>query len=267
MLQRSDLAQPLLPLADSARQSSALSFFETDRTRASSSSWYSSSNNTASRQLIGGCCLFFAGFLVDDIGTGIFVNKHIVSDRFGLFWVFFAFFQVTGLLFMTRADIDMNQYLRYNKVFLVTFILLYFVNVGVSIVWSTTTWVQALPFVYMTVRFDQCSALKPGFPTFSELFVASLTLNIPSTWVVYFFREDYPSAAWFSIAGTLGLIYVAYINAHGTSTAYNDKFETMAIKDWGRRRSHAGTPAKTLASMPGLSDHPSGVPPQFAHAP
>ena len=48
---------------------------------------------------------------------------------------------------------------------------------------------------------------------------------------------------------------VAYINAHGTSTAYNDKFETMAIKKVFGEHAHK----LLVSSTKGMTGHTLGA--------
>lgn len=50
-------------------------------------------------------------------------------------------------------------------------------------------------------------------------------------------------------AGCTDKSEVTYINAHGTSTQYNDKFETLAIKVSDRNRSTVETKASTVSQL------------------
>ena len=65
---------------------------------------------------------------------------------------------------------------------------------------------------------------------------------------------------------------VSYINAHGTSTLYNDKFETMAIKDvFGERIQVSCHSAKSmtghlLGAAGGLNNSSGAIVNQFVHS-
>jgi hypothetical protein len=124
-----------------------------------------------------GLGLFIFGFLLEMFGSYEYDYKNIIQD------VVYQSSQVAGLIVMMAADVDANAYLRHRPQRVVAvFIML----LGYTAVHACTTpqptsevfWIQAIPLVYLLVRWKPIIKMKEGFPRFTELFVAFLVLDI-----------------------------------------------------------------------------------------
>jgi hypothetical protein len=98
----------------------------------------------------------------------------------------YAIFQTAGLFTIMVADVDANAYLRRRpkRVVVLSIMLL-----GYTAVHACSTpqpisevfWIQAIPLVYLLVRWDSVIKMKEGFPRFTEFFVAFLLLDIAAS--------------------------------------------------------------------------------------
>jgi hypothetical protein len=215
-----------LPLLENGEAESSNDFELVQQRAGLSSSWYRAPHDVSRRHeqnFILGMLAFQSGGLCDTIGNGI------LRDTTGWSWFFLAVLQTSGLVCMTRCDMDINLFLKHNKAFVVLFVLLSLGNSAASFTFSPDTWwIDTLPFLYLLLYFNKVTKISKGFPMFSELFLLTLMLNISGTWGPFFFAlkkngRD-PLIGTITIVGALLMAYVSYRNAPWRGKSANIQF-------------------------------------------
>jgi hypothetical protein len=212
-----------LPLLESGEEESSNDFEPRGQF---SSSWYMAPHNVSRRHeqnFILGMLAFQSGGLCDTIGNGL------LRDRTGWSWFFLGFLQTTGLVWMTRCDMDINLFLKHNKAFVVLFVFLSLSNSAASFKFSTYAWwIETLPFLYLLLYFNKVTKISKGYPMFSELFLLTLMLNISGTWGAFFFTRKGNArdllVGSITILGALSMAYISYRNAPWRGKSANIQF-------------------------------------------
>jgi hypothetical protein len=133
----------------------------------------------------------------------------------GVLWVMYALTQTFGLVLIAIADIDINRFMKRNRIravrLLVAFLVFEVILGGMSLVKygnkaklnsihvlhvnpHRTIWalacIQALPLGYLFLRFSSVFNMKERYPLFSELFLVMLGLDLTSNYGVSIMLVD-----------------------------------------------------------------------------
>jgi hypothetical protein len=163
--------------------------------------------------------VFLSGFYVDVL-WGFWGGNQSLS------YVVYAVLQVGGLIAATFSDIDANRYLKANNGYVFLFAVIWIGQAGLSaftpgqkLEWHVL-WIQALPMVYLLLRFKPIVEMRSGYLYATDICVAVLMANLISYGAWYFsnpFNEVAP--IWpFHVLGiyeALGAVAVAVSYHYG----------------------------------------------------
>jgi hypothetical protein len=126
-----------------------------------------------------GMMLFAASFMFDGFAE-IAGADH--PNTYGWLFLLYGIFSTAGLLIMTLADVEANVYLKYNKLPLMLFVVIwltaYFVISLEKGELMYIYFVPNLPFLYLCVRWNQVTDMHKDYPKFTELAVMSLVFEL-----------------------------------------------------------------------------------------
>jgi hypothetical protein len=141
-----------------------------------------------------GAVTFVLGLLFNGVNTtGL---QTAVAGRVPHGTIIYGVLQVTGLLTMTIADLDVNMYLRKSNTPLAVFLAIswcasyallatpitcedskcrsYSVKFNIAYL---TNWLALLPMLYLFLRWTPVISLRAGFPRFTDLFSYALAMQ------------------------------------------------------------------------------------------
>ncbi len=90
---------------------------------------------------------------------------------------------VIGIILLTIADVDINQFLRRHQIRLIIFVAIWAASL-VVIAYAGAAQVQwyaylpLLPWILLAVRYKSVVEMEPGSPLFTDLFICVLVLNM-----------------------------------------------------------------------------------------
>ena len=88
----------------------------------------------------------------------------------------FGIFSVIGLMLVTIADVDVNDYFRTHQCRLIAFMLIWATGFVVQSRVYPVVWIAALPFIVLLVWYKQVVQMQDGYPFFTQLFEEAIGL-------------------------------------------------------------------------------------------
>jgi hypothetical protein len=114
-----------------------------------------------------------------------------------LLYLIYGVTQTFGLLLMTGADVDANICIGKHRCILVAIILFWIANVSYwALLDNPSFWLNALPYIYLIVRFRPVLDMKDGFSRFSQLMTLTLMSVLISQMPDNFFDAFNLSPKW-----------------------------------------------------------------------
>jgi hypothetical protein len=123
-----------------------------------------------------GLFLFAFAFVLNAVSNQIQSNQ---IDEAVVFLVFGAL-SVAGLVLITIADLDINDYLRHNQLRMIAFVLIFTVSIATEACKPDTAqlWLMNCPFLVLLLRYKHVVEMRQGYPLFTQLLLASLVFDL-----------------------------------------------------------------------------------------
>jgi hypothetical protein len=131
-----------------------------------------------------GLAIFYVGWFTNLV-FNCFLKKSSFARTGAAYWMW-ALLETFGLIITTTADLDANLYFKRNRfrgvMLAFTSLLLSFgtglYNVDAGKIAGAVWMLQAVPILYLGLRFENVVEMRRGYPRFTELLVYTFIIDI-----------------------------------------------------------------------------------------
>jgi hypothetical protein len=155
--------------------------------------------------------LFAAGFVLESVWGFYFPSVFETSQ-----WVVYALSQTVGLIWATCADVNVDRFLHHHSHWVAWFAALWLGNTALAAAKFHVLWIQALPVVYLALRFKPIVHMHEGHMKATQwlMFVLMTNLVAYGAWYLTnpYMMEPYWPQVVLGLSEALGVIpmYIAY---------------------------------------------------------
>jgi hypothetical protein len=154
---------------------------------------------TEGRLVSCGLLTFVSGFVL----SAVAVQSELSPIVRGANQLLFGILSVAGLVLMTIADIDINDYLRHNQIRMIVSVLIYSGAMTANAIPLWFAWpflLTVCPFLVLLLRYEHVVGMREGYPLFTHLLLASFELDLLANGIFFGTQAHDVPGLWYSAA-------------------------------------------------------------------